>query len=762
MKVVALVSGGKDSCYNMMLCERHGHEIVALANLLPMDSGVDELDSYMFQTVGHQLIGAYAQCTGLPLFRRRIRGASVGKDLSYQETDGDEVEDMLALLASAKASYPEIEAVSSGAIASDYQRLRVENVCSRLGLISLAYMWRTPQVCLFDDMLDGGLHAIFVKVAALGLKPKRDLGKTLEDLKETLHVLREQFGCNVCGEGGEYETLVLDCPLFKYGRIVLDKAEVVVESDDPIAPSGMYHPKEFHVEVKSAPGAGKEIDVGDESCAALVKGADISQFEREHKEAISQASSRIRVHKSNGFIHVMSEGISANQGGSNPTDSMQVKGCMYSMLSSIKCCLEENGIPWLQCLFVHMYLADMQGFVHANSVYCMFFPGVDPPSRACVELPLEQGVVCALDVLASTDVDVHGDWPRRVLHVQSFSEWAPCCIGPYSQGTSAGGVVYMAGQLGFDPPSMMLPPGGFRPECENAMEHCQSVAVAINSDVKKSAISFVVYVSKETLEDPLFVVEGNGLASKFLPHYGWWDGQQTDLQSFEETINEELDPYLLPPKLSQSIPPLVIHVCVPKLPKGAAVEVQPLVIDARKFEQLVGHGSDDVKKLERGVAGDQKYDSDLEVIHSFRQKSLYLEKFELRSGALTVQCRVVSVSDTVSKMHMWISSGGGGGDNADELGQLLSRGVQRFLKECGLGWRDICIARAFSRSEFSPVMKAALDRMNGIAKESNFGRLECAFAPVLELGKSMAMEDTAVLDLQSNLGWNKTRTEDIS
>ncbi|WZZ79905.1 hypothetical protein YC2023_100477 [Brassica napus] len=56
MKVVALVSGGKDSCYVMMKCIQYGHEIVALANLLPVDDSVDELDSYMYQTVGHQII----------------------------------------------------------------------------------------------------------------------------------------------------------------------------------------------------------------------------------------------------------------------------------------------------------------------------------------------------------------------------------------------------------------------------------------------------------------------------------------------------------------------------------------------------------------------------------------------------------------------------------------------------------------------------------------------------------------------------------
>jgi len=69
-------SGGKDSCYSMMLCRRHGHEVVALANLCPAAGAPDELDSFMFQTVGHQLVAAFAACAELPLFRRRIGGAS--------------------------------------------------------------------------------------------------------------------------------------------------------------------------------------------------------------------------------------------------------------------------------------------------------------------------------------------------------------------------------------------------------------------------------------------------------------------------------------------------------------------------------------------------------------------------------------------------------------------------------------------------------------------------------------------------------------
>jgi diphthamide synthase (EF-2-diphthine--ammonia ligase) len=40
MRVVALISGGKDSCYNMVQCVAAGHEIVALANLRPENKGM--------------------------------------------------------------------------------------------------------------------------------------------------------------------------------------------------------------------------------------------------------------------------------------------------------------------------------------------------------------------------------------------------------------------------------------------------------------------------------------------------------------------------------------------------------------------------------------------------------------------------------------------------------------------------------------------------------------------------------------------------
>ena len=69
-------------------------------------------------------------------------------------------------------------------------------------------------------MVDAGLHSILVKVASLGLS-ERHLGKSLAQLQSTLSGLADKYACNACGEGGEYETLTLDGPMFTHGSISL-------------------------------------------------------------------------------------------------------------------------------------------------------------------------------------------------------------------------------------------------------------------------------------------------------------------------------------------------------------------------------------------------------------------------------------------------------------------------------------------------------------------------------------------------------------
>ena len=79
-------------------------------------------------------------------------------------------------------------------------------------------------------MIASGVEAVLIKVAGIGLTAKH-LGRTLAEMQPNLQRLvccllsssiylipllkNELYGLHICGEGGEYETLTLDCPLFK-------------------------------------------------------------------------------------------------------------------------------------------------------------------------------------------------------------------------------------------------------------------------------------------------------------------------------------------------------------------------------------------------------------------------------------------------------------------------------------------------------------------------------------------------------------------
>lgn len=123
----------------------------------------------MYQTVGHDVIHLQAECIGLPLYREHIIGQPIDQSLNYSRTENDETEDLFQLLDHVKRVHPEIQGVSSGAILSNYQRARVENVCVRLGLTSLAYLWQREQKELLEEMIHADLTAIVIKVAAVGL-----------------------------------------------------------------------------------------------------------------------------------------------------------------------------------------------------------------------------------------------------------------------------------------------------------------------------------------------------------------------------------------------------------------------------------------------------------------------------------------------------------------------------------------------------------------------------------------------------------------
>jgi len=185
----------------------------------------EEIDSYLYQTVGQDAIEFVAQALDVPLYRKTIDGTALEQGSEYGGRTantsggvrGDETEDLFDLLSNVKVGksipytvphltisqerHPDVQAVSVGAILSSYQRVRVEHVsvtpifsmipllilfrCRRLGLTVLAYLWQREQDELLQEMIDAGSVAIIIKVAGICLTEKH-LGKTLAEMQPTL------------------------------------------------------------------------------------------------------------------------------------------------------------------------------------------------------------------------------------------------------------------------------------------------------------------------------------------------------------------------------------------------------------------------------------------------------------------------------------------------------------------------------------------------------------------------------------------------
>lgn len=97
-------------------------------------------------------------------------------------------------------------------------------------------------------MIESQIDAILIKVAAIGLDV-RHLGKSLSTLYPYLCKLNDEYESNICGEGGEYESFTLDCPIFKK-RIIIDKSQTIIHSDDAYAPVAYLNLLSYHLEDK--------------------------------------------------------------------------------------------------------------------------------------------------------------------------------------------------------------------------------------------------------------------------------------------------------------------------------------------------------------------------------------------------------------------------------------------------------------------------------------------------------------------------------
>ena len=201
MKVASLFSGGKDSIYTIYVAQQWGWDVTNLITLQPVKK-----NSWMFHSINIHLTEKIAQSINIPLIKKQTKGEKE-----------EELIDLKEILENLN-----IDGVISGAIASEYQRTRIEKICHELNIKSFTPIWHKNQELILSNQINSGFKIIVVGVYAQGFD-ETWLGKPLNEaaLAELIK-LREKYSINIAGEGGEYETLVLDCPIYKK-KLVLDK-----------------------------------------------------------------------------------------------------------------------------------------------------------------------------------------------------------------------------------------------------------------------------------------------------------------------------------------------------------------------------------------------------------------------------------------------------------------------------------------------------------------------------------------------------------
>jgi len=203
MRAAALFTGGKDSTRALQAALEDGLDVEYLVTIVPQRE-----DSWMYHSAALNVIDLLSEAIGIPLVKQPSPGVKE-----------EEVEDLYRAL-----SKLDVEAVVTGAVASVYQRSRVEAVCRRLGLRLYAPLWGVDEEKYLECLIKEGYEIIFVSVSALGLD-ERWLGRRLdEEALRDLRRLKRLYGLSLALEGGEAETLVLDSPVHKR-RLVIEEAE---------------------------------------------------------------------------------------------------------------------------------------------------------------------------------------------------------------------------------------------------------------------------------------------------------------------------------------------------------------------------------------------------------------------------------------------------------------------------------------------------------------------------------------------------------
>ncbi|WP_246998942.1 diphthine--ammonia ligase [Halosolutus gelatinilyticus] len=204
---ISLFSGGKDSSWALYRALERGLDVRRLVTVHPTG------DSYMYHVPATELASLAAESVGIPLVDVEPDDFDAESAVDAGAQGDVELEPLEAALRKLDDDLEGgIAGVTAGAIESKYQTSRIEGMCDRLGCDLFAPLWREDPRTLADAMLDAGFEIQIIRVAARGLDESW-LGRSLDrEAIADLERLNEEYGVHILGEGGEFETLVVDGP----------------------------------------------------------------------------------------------------------------------------------------------------------------------------------------------------------------------------------------------------------------------------------------------------------------------------------------------------------------------------------------------------------------------------------------------------------------------------------------------------------------------------------------------------------------------
>jgi len=190
MSYIASWSGGKESCLALYEARGKGYEISQLVNFISKES-----QRVSFHGTDAKLIQLQSQAMRIPLLQKETTWDG------YEQEFKDAVRSLIP---------SGVEGMVFGDIYLQEHKDWVERVCGDLGIKAIEPLWGRSTEEILSSFIDDGFQAVIVS-AKSDLIDEDFIGRRVD--RAFMQYLKRK-NIDVCGENGEYHTLVIDGPIF--------------------------------------------------------------------------------------------------------------------------------------------------------------------------------------------------------------------------------------------------------------------------------------------------------------------------------------------------------------------------------------------------------------------------------------------------------------------------------------------------------------------------------------------------------------------